>query len=156
MSFYEDWCAFIKYFIVVEVVDKVTYCCCRTPTKNGPPTTLDTTSLLCPHGGFLYDPSLFDNGDFEKYDIIILSAFTILCCSIVLVWPEEWKSLLQWYTDEDKPVCLLVMTDQDTVQYTSSPGISFSMVCYDKILLKLGQGGLKHQIWYSDSLGCIN
>ncbi|XP_065912770.1 ubiquitin carboxyl-terminal hydrolase 48-like isoform X2 [Dysidea avara] len=100
MSFYEDWCAFIK-----------------TPTKNGPPTTLDTTSLLCPHGGFLYDPSLFDNGDFEN---------------IVLVWPEEWKSLLQWYTDEDKPVCLLVMTDQDTVQYTSSPEC-----CYQCVSIRL-------------------
>jgi len=57
----------------------------------------------------------------------------MLYCSIVLVWPEEWKSLSQWYTVENKPVCLLLMTDQGTVQYISSPGIIFfsciSVIC---------------------------
>jgi len=42
------------------------FCYYRAPIKNYPPATLETSSLLCPHGGFLYDPSLFDNGDLEK------------------------------------------------------------------------------------------
>ena len=52
------------------------------------------------------------------------TSLTLLCFSIVLLWPEEWTSLSQWYTDEDKPVCLLAITDKETVRYTSSPGKS--------------------------------
>jgi len=38
------------------------------------------------------------------------------------VWPNEWQLLQQWYTSEDKQICLLKMVVQDGIQYTSSPG----------------------------------
>ena len=38
------------------------------------------------------------------------------------MWHNEWQSLQQWYTSEDKQVCLLKIEVQDGVQYTSSPG----------------------------------
>ena len=44
--------------------------------------------------------------------------------SVVLLWPNEWHSLQQWYTSEDRQVCLLEVLIQDSIQYTSSPGES--------------------------------
>lgn len=41
---------------------------------------------------------------------------------MILVWYNEWQTLQQWYTSEDKQVCLLKLEAQDGVQYTSSPG----------------------------------
>ena len=59
----------------------------------------------------------------------VFSCQTIFVCvcgvsSVVLVWPNEWQSLQQWYTSEDKQVCLLKVAVQDSIQYTSSPGES--------------------------------
>lgn len=53
--------------------------------------------------------------------VVLLS---VLFSSVVLAWPSEWQSLQQWYTSEDRQVCLLKVVVQDSIQYTSSPGES--------------------------------
>lgn len=66
MSFYEDWTDFIKCDKIMIIVVDVYCSIYRAPTKYTAPSTLDITSLLCVHGGFLYDPCVVTTGDSKE------------------------------------------------------------------------------------------
>ena len=66
-----------------------------------------------------------------------MSACYVFVCSVVLVWPEEWHKLLQWYTSHTAICIHLTKSDGSTPIVQTSPGmvvyicacISFLHVC---------------------------